>query len=389
MLVRHAFDVVFPLFLGLIALVALYGFWRTWRRRGLKAAIATLTTRRAVIVAAVLAGVSYIRAGLEFIDPREVGVVVSLLQPHGVRPEPLGSGLHWVWPVLERVYTYPIIVQAYTMSHNDDEGEKFGDDAIAARTADGQLVYMDVTVLYRIDPAKAVFLHTFYQSRYIDVLLRPGLRSLVRKEASQYTVDQINSQRRADFQRSLDQNIRVICKGSSLLIEQVLLRNIAFSPEYATAVEDKMMALQGVTRSTYEARQIANLAEGEAQRIERTAQAQARATVERAQAYAEATVLRAEAEAQALRAVGEPLEQRPDLLTYRYIDRLAPNLKAVLVPANAPLVLPLSNLLTDETTPVADHPLVPEAAPPPSRQGPPLSPPPLMTAGTRPGGGAP
>ena len=45
-----------------------------------------------------------------------------------------------------------------------------------------------------------------------------------------------------------------------------------------------------------------------------------------------------------------PLEDNASLLTYRYIERLAPNLRVMLVPNNAPLLLPLTGLAETDTT---------------------------------------
>jgi hypothetical protein len=55
-------------------------------------------------------------AGLVFIEPDELGVVVTAIGGKGIRPEPLNSGLHWVIPFVERVERYSILNQTYTMA---------------------------------------------------------------------------------------------------------------------------------------------------------------------------------------------------------------------------------------------------------------------------------
>ena len=59
-------------------------------------------------------------------------------------------------------------------------------------------------------------------------------------------------------------------------------------------------------------------------------QCQGKGGFRQANAAAEARVVKAQAEAKALRLVGEALEGREDLLTFRYIEKLAPNIKAML-----------------------------------------------------------
>jgi len=88
-----------------------------------------------------------VSAGLVFIQPTERGVVISALVD-GVRPEPLQPGLKWVVPFLENVITYPITRQTYTMSIAPEEGAIRGDDSVEARTADGQIVKVDASVIF-------------------------------------------------------------------------------------------------------------------------------------------------------------------------------------------------------------------------------------------------
>jgi regulator of protease activity HflC (stomatin/prohibitin superfamily) len=237
------------------------------------------------------------------------------------------------------------------MSTRPSENQVPGDDSIRARTADGQMVTMDTTVIFRVDPTEVVQLHIQWQDRYVRDLLRPAMRSKLRDGVAQYTVNEVNSYKREYFVDKFAEQMRHACKGTGILIEQVYIRNIGFSEEYATSVEQKQMAEQGMTRAEHEAKQIENLAKGKAERIKIMATAEAAAIVIEAKAAAEARVVKAQAEARALRLIGEPLNQREDLLTFRYIEKLAPNIKAMLLPSETPLILPLPQLGTD-TAPI-------------------------------------
>ncbi len=106
-------------FFGLIFIVVL----RASRNKNLKGAITILVV--ALCAAIVL---SIVSAGLVFIKPEQRGVVISALQPGGIRPEPLQPGLRWIIPFFESVVTYPIRRQTYTMSIAPNEGELQGDD---------------------------------------------------------------------------------------------------------------------------------------------------------------------------------------------------------------------------------------------------------------------
>lgn len=364
MVLRNVLDFLIPILWVLVLVGFAYYLWRVIRRRGPLVALRQLLSKRVLAPLIGLLAITFISASLVFIDPREVGVVVSLFEPNGYRERPLKSGLHLIVPLAEQVARYPIIKQTYTMSGRPYEGAELGDDAIRARTADGQLVIIDITAGFRIDADLAVKLHIDWQDRYIVDFLRPGLRAFVRSEASQFTVADINSAKRKAFEDKLNQLIQKHCLDSGIAPDIILVRNITFSPEYALSVEEKMTAEQRVEEARYKASQVTNLAKGEANQIRIRADARAEAIRAIAEAEATAQVVKAEAEAEALNLIADALDERDNLLTYRYIDKLSPNISAMLLPNDAPLILPTPQLGSPKAQPaVLSQPPLPEAVP--------------------------
>ncbi|MBD0366952.1 MAG: prohibitin family protein, partial [Flavisolibacter sp.] len=92
-----------------------------------------------------------ITSSLVQIDAGHVGVKKLFGNIHN---DILTSGLHLVNPLYE-VNEMDIKTQNYTMSGVHDEGQKMGDDAVRALTADGLEVVIDVTILYRLAPSDA------------------------------------------------------------------------------------------------------------------------------------------------------------------------------------------------------------------------------------------
>ena len=346
MMIRTLLDFLVPIIWLLLAIGVGVYFLRTRRRHGLSVALQRLFSYRLFVPLTVVLSVTIVRAALVFIYPQQIGVVVSILSPGGIRPQPLRGGLHWIVPLAERVAIYPIYHQTLTMSNHPDENQVPRDDSIRARTADEQVVTMDVTLIFRVDPDDVVQLHIQWQDRYERDLVRPATRSALRDRVAQYTVNEVNSYKREEFVDQFEQLMKRRAKGSGLIIDSVYIRNIGFSDEYAESVEQKQMAQQGMTRAEYEAKQIENLSRGTAEKIKIIATGEAAAIVIEAKAAAEARVLKATAEAKALRLVGEALDHREDLLTFRYIDKLSPNIRAMLLPSGTPLMLPLPQLGT-------------------------------------------
>ncbi len=117
---------------------------------GFKLTIIRIFSYRVLFPLLVAISISLLSAAVVFIQPPMVGVVVSLPSPGGVRAQPIRAGFHLIMPVLEEVAQYPIYWQTYTMSSSSNEGQKFGDDSIRARTKDGQEIRLDCSVIFRL-----------------------------------------------------------------------------------------------------------------------------------------------------------------------------------------------------------------------------------------------
>lgn len=339
-------------FLNFAAYIAWIGFFflvlvlalRAFQYGGIKEVLKALTTWRVLLVFLLAVGLSLLSSALVFIEPQNVGVVISLFSRNGYREQPVRSGLHWIMPLAEQVVSYPIYWQTYTMSSEPLEGTKVGDDSIAARSSDGQAVYLDSSVIFRIDPNEVIRVHIDFQDRYVEDYIRPILRGLIRTEVSQFTADEVNSSKRKDLEANLDEQLRQAMGEKGFVLDRFLLRNIAFSQQYASAIEQKQVAEQERTKREYEAEQMRTLAGGQRDRTRIEAQGRADATVLEGQAEADVILLKARAEAEALRLISQAIEQNPKLLTYRYIDKLSPALKAMLLPSDNPLLLPLPDM---------------------------------------------
>ena len=330
-------------------------FIRTFTQRGAVYAFLQLLSFRVLIPVLLAIILSLLSAAVVFVQPTEVGVVVSVISPGGVRPQPLRSGLHLIVPVLENEVKYPIYWQTYTMSNKPDEGNKAGDDSIRARTSDGQEVRLDASIIFRINYEQAVTLHIDWQARYIEDLVRPVVRGLVRTQVSQFQAREVNSSARRDLEATLDRLLSEELASKGLTLDQFLLRDITFTDEYAAAIEQKQIAQEGMERTQHEAQQVRNLAEGERDRVKTEAEGRKEKTIIEAEGNAKAILLQAEAQAQALKLIADSLRQNPDLLTYEYIQKLSPSIRTMLVPNNTPLILPLQDLVADmsSTNPVS------------------------------------
>ncbi len=310
-------------------------------RASRKQSIGGLSTAAIVlVVAAVL--LTSIGAGLIFVEPDELAIVVTVLGEGGIRPDPLESGLHWIIPFAERVERYPKVNQNYTMSSTPDEGEVSGDDSIQVRTKDGQQVYIDASVLYAVDPNKVVQLYSTWRFDYEDQLVRTQARGVIREVASQYGVEEIVSTKRAEMEQLITDQLLRIFSENNLIMRDFVLRNIRFSDEYAAAVEQKQIAEQQAQQAAF----VVEQKKQEAEQARQVAQGAADAAVIAAKGEAESLLIQAQAQAEANQVISQSLT--PALVQYQYVQKLSPNVQTIFIPSGNQFILPLPGTTTGQ-----------------------------------------
>jgi len=250
-------------------------------------------------------------------------------------------------PVINQVFPYSTEIVNYTMSKTANEGAVSGDDSIAVRTSDGQQVYIDVTVLYKIDALKVNIVHLKFRDRYQDDFVRPTTRSLVRDVVSGYVVNDLLGPKRTEIETILNTSLAKTFQDNGLTLQALQLRNITFSDEFIKAVESKQVAQQQAEQAIQEADRARTLAKGNADAAVTAAQGEADANVARAHGDAQAIELRADADAKGLQVINEQLKGNPQLIQWRYIEKLAGDVRLVLVPSNSPFLFNMPNGTVD------------------------------------------
>jgi len=199
-----------------------------------------------------LIGILFVIAGIIIssviqIDAGEIGVKVLFGK---VQDDVLGSGLHFVNPLLE-IRKVDVKTQNYTMSGVHDEGEKSGDDAIRVLASDGLEVTIDLTVLYRVVATDAPRLLRETGLDFKDKIVRPITRTKIRDNAVYYQAVELFSTKRDEFQQRIYRSIEEDFKKRGLLLEQLLVRNITLPNSVKASIESKINAEQDAKKMEF------------------------------------------------------------------------------------------------------------------------------------------
>ena len=181
------------------------------------------------------------------VNPGEIGVKVLF---GSIQNDVLGSGLHLVNPLLE-IKKLDVKTQNYTMSGINDEGQKAGDDAIRVLTSDGLEVTIDLTVLYRIVSTDAPKLLRETGDDYRDKIVRPITRTKIRDNSVYYQAVDLFGNKRDEFQQRIYKSIEEDFKKRGLMLEQLLVRNIALPSSVKASIESKINAEQDAKKMEF------------------------------------------------------------------------------------------------------------------------------------------
>lgn len=167
-----------------------------------------------------------------------------------VQSKVLYSGLNLVNPLVD-VKEVDVRTQNYTMSGIHDEGTKEGDDAIRVLTKDGLEVTIDLSVLYRVNDKKATQLVQQIGLEYEDKVIRPVARTKIRDNAVYYDAVELYSTRRDEFQARIFKGIDDEFSKRGLVLENLLVRNIALPQAVKLTIESKINAEQDAQKMQF------------------------------------------------------------------------------------------------------------------------------------------
>lgn len=212
------------------------------------------------------------RSVFVFVPPGYVGVYYD--RGRGVLAKVAKEGLALKIPWWQKIYFFDKRIQEYTMSIAPDEGALKRDDSLDAPTSDGQTVKVDATVIFKINEENASEILSKVGPDYLEKLIRPASRSEIRMAVSKFTAPEIYSSKRRDAEKLMTKELQNLLAPQNIIINQVLLRGVYFTPEYSRAIENKMIAEQKIKQAEYEVQEATQRAQAKIAEAKGLAEAQ-------------------------------------------------------------------------------------------------------------------
>ncbi len=188
-------------------------------------------------------------SAIVIVPPGHVGVKVRL---GSVSQDELPEGFGWKTPFIEGVTMMSVKTQEYTMSYTKGEGAKHDSDIISALTKEGLSVGLDITILYKLTPSEAAKVYQTIGPKYVSVIVRPPIRTIIREVVAKYEAKQIYSSDRAIISQEIFTELEAVLIQRGIILEQVLLRHVQLPTQLTTAIEAKLTAEQNIEKREFE-----------------------------------------------------------------------------------------------------------------------------------------
>ena len=242
-------------------------------------------------------------SGTFVIPPGHRGVLVTMGK---VSPVFAPEGLGFKFPFITTVV--PISVRQQTTIAKTE-----------CYSSDLQQIEVELRVLYRIPESMIVKMFRDYSGDPFDSLIAPRISEALKEVTALQSAEQIVKKREDVKAKTLEAaRLKV---GDVLVIEDVVIQNVALSKELETAIEAKMVQEQEAAKAKF---------------------TQAKAEIE-----AQTAIIRAKGEAEAIRVRGRAVQDNPGLVQLQIVEKwngISPLVIGSGSGGGANILLPIGNL---------------------------------------------
>jgi regulator of protease activity HflC (stomatin/prohibitin superfamily) len=284
------------------------GGFQTWLRAKKGQAAGILIG--VIVVALILQALVTVQAGT-------VGVVKRL----GAVRQELKPGLHVIVPFIDRVVIFPTLKKTYEASDTPQSSmADYPDIIVSALTSDGQQIKVGVTARFMIEPGKAAWIlqNLGSEREYVEKVVKTEIRGSGRRVPTKFAAYDLYTKKSYEAQQTLFDEIAPKFQANGLILDEIVIRNITFTTEYAKTLEEKQIALENITTEKNK--------------------------LEQEKIRKEQKIVAAEGDAKSIEIRQAALTKNPTIIQWEFVQKLAPNIQWGIMPDKVIPVIDFKNM---------------------------------------------
>jgi regulator of protease activity HflC (stomatin/prohibitin superfamily) len=284
------------------------GGFNAWLRA--KKGLAVTALLLVVAVALVVQALVTVQAGT-------VGVVKRL----GAVRQEFKPGLHVIVPFIDKVVIFPTLKKNYEASDTPQSSEAdYPDIIVAALTSDGQQIRVGLTARFMIAPGKAAWIlqNLGSEREYVEKVVKTEIRGSGRRVPTRFAAYDLYTKKSYEAQQALFDEIAPKFEANGLILDEIVIRNITFTAEYAKTLEEKQIALENITTEKNK--------------------------LEQEKIRKEQKIVEAEGDAKSIEIRQAALTKNPTIIQWEFVQKLAPNIQWGIMPDKVIPVIDFKNM---------------------------------------------
>jgi regulator of protease activity HflC (stomatin/prohibitin superfamily) len=249
--------------------------------------------------------IAFIVQSLVTVQAGTVGVVKRL----GAVRQELSPGLHAIVPFIDHVVIFPTLKKTYEASETPQSSEAdYPDIIITALTSDGQQIRVGMTARFMIAPGKAAWIvqNLGTEREYVEKVVKTEIRGSGRRVPTRFAAYDLYTKKSYEAQQALFDEIAPKFEKNGLILDEIVIRNITFTPEYAKTLEEKQIALENITTEKNK--------------------------LEQEKIRKEQKIVEAEGDAKSIEIRQAALTKNPTIIQWEFVQKLAPNVQWGIMP---------------------------------------------------------
>jgi regulator of protease activity HflC (stomatin/prohibitin superfamily) len=268
---------------------------------------AWLRAKKGLVVGAAVAVVALVLLlqALVTVQAGTVGVVKRL----GAVRQELTPGLHAIIPFIDQVVIFPTLKKNYEASDTPQASDAdYPDIIVSALTSDGQQIKLGLTARFMIAPGKAAWIlqNLGSEREYVEKVVKTEIRGSGRRVPTRFAAYELYTKKSYEAQQALYDEIAPKFEKNGLVLDEIVIRNITFTPEYAKTLEEKQIALENITTEKNK--------------------------LEQEKIRKEQRIVEAEGDAKSIEIRQAALTKNPTIIQWEFVQKLAPNVQWGIMP---------------------------------------------------------
>jgi regulator of protease activity HflC (stomatin/prohibitin superfamily) len=226
-------------------------------------------------------------AFLTYVEPNEYGIKeVMVGMNRGIQKEPYTTGLHFVFPQMQKMHFLPRDIQVLELTNYPQTATNFARQEKAAhiQTSDGFFVDVDISILYHISDPYNVFTKIGSGKDFENIGIIPKAEPILKDTLGKLTTEEFyNSPLRTKQAEIAKERFNQELNEKGITVDNVLVRYFVYSDEIQKNIEEKKLKDQLVFKNQAEAR--ASIEEAKLKKITQEGMVMVSVEMEKGKAY--------------------------------------------------------------------------------------------------------